>query len=95
MRLSSQDHLAIKGVLSKFDPLGRVYLFGSRTDDQRRGGDIDLLFETEREFSLKEELQARYKLELACGVRVDLVVKQKNDDPTPIHMIALSKGVVL
>jgi predicted nucleotidyltransferase len=57
MRLSHQEQSAIKGVLSKFDPSGKVYLFGSRVDDHRRGGDIDLLFETEREMSLKEELQ--------------------------------------
>ena len=95
MRLSHTEHLAIKGVLSKFDPLGRVYLFGSRVDDHRRGGDIDLLFETERELSLKEELQARYQLELACDCCVDLLVKQKNAQEEPIHVIALSRGVML
>lgn len=95
MRLSHQEQSAIKGVLSKFDPLGKVYLFGSRVDDHRRGGDIDLLFETEREMSLKEELQARYQLELACDGRVDLLVKQKHTDPEPIHTIALLRGVAL
>ena len=95
MRLSHHEQSAIKGVLSKFDPSGKVYLFGSRVDDQRRGGDIDLLFETERELSLKEELQARYQLELACDGRVDLLVKQKHSAPEPIHTIALSRGVAL
>lgn len=95
MRLSHHEQSAIKGVLSKFDPLGKVYLFGSRVDDHRRGGDIDLLFETDRVMSLKEELQARYQLELACDGRVDLLVKQKHADPEPIHTIALSRGVAL
>ncbi len=95
MRLSHQEQSAIKGVLSKFDPLGKVYLFGSRVDDHRRGGDIDLLFETEQELSLKEELQARYQLELACDGRVDLLVKQKHAEAEPIHTIALSRGIML
>lgn len=95
MRLNHQQQTAIKGVLSKFDPLGKVYLFGSRVDDQKRGGDIDLLFETDRELSLKEELQARYQLEIACDGQVDLLVKQKCAAPEPIHQIALSRGVAL
>lgn len=95
MRLSHQEQSAIKGVLSKFDPLGKVYLFGSRVDDHRRGGDIDLLFETDRVLSFKEELQARYQLELACDGRVDLLVKQKHAEAEPIHVIALSRGVML
>ncbi len=95
MRLNHHQQTVIKGVLSKFDPLGKVYLFGSRVDDKKRGGDIDLLFETERELSLKEELRARYQLELACDGRVDLLVKQKYAEPEPIHLIALSRGVAL
>jgi predicted nucleotidyltransferase len=95
MRLSKEEQLAIKGVLSKFDPNGKVYLFGSRVDNLRRGGDIDLLFETERTLSAKEELQAQYQLELACDVHVDLLVKQKNAPSEPIHTIALNSGVAL
>jgi predicted nucleotidyltransferase len=95
MRLNAKEQSAIKGVLSKFDPEGKVYLFGSRTDDEKRGGDIDLLFETQRPITLKEELRARYQLELACDGRVDLIIKLKDAPPDPIHLIAISYGVVL
>lgn len=47
MRLSQDQVQAIKFTAQTV--LGndaRVTLFGSRTDDHRRGGDIDLLFET-------------------------------------------------
>lgn len=43
MRLSGEQVNAIRAVVSSFDPAARVYLFGSRTDDRARGGDIDLL----------------------------------------------------
>ena len=95
MRLNSKEHSAIKGVLSKFDPEGKVYLFGSRIDDTKRGGDIDLLFETQRPITLEEELRARYQLEVACDGRVDLIIKFKAATPDPIHLIALSNGVEL
>ena len=46
MRLSETERKAIKAALKKhFDATARVYLFGSRTDDQKRGGDIDLYIE--------------------------------------------------
>ena len=95
MRLSKEEQLAIKGVLSKFDPNGKVYLFGSRLDNLRKGGDIDLLFETDRTLSAKEELLAQYQLELASNVRIDLLVKQKDAPLEPIHSIALTNGVAL
>lgn len=45
MRLSEQDVRAIVGtfspILKRYD--GELYLFGSRVDDRKKGGDIDLL----------------------------------------------------
>ena len=95
MRISQHERAMIKGVLSKFDPHGKVYLFGSRVDDSRRGGDIDLYFETQRPLTLRDELRARYQLELACDVRVDLLVKQAITPSEPIHTIATTQGVML
>ena len=47
MRLSERERSVIKLAVSKnFGDTARVLLFGSRTNDDRRGGDIDLLVET-------------------------------------------------
>ncbi len=43
MRLTEREKTAIVGVVASFDPTAEVYLFGSRADDGKRGGDIDLL----------------------------------------------------
>ncbi len=43
MRLSVAEIKDIKDAVYFFDKDAKIYLFGSRTDDNKRGGDIDLL----------------------------------------------------
>ena len=46
LRLNTDERAAVERAARRFLPAGsRVSLFGSRTDDNRRGGDIDLLVE--------------------------------------------------
>ncbi|MBC7367398.1 MAG: hypothetical protein H7343_11415 [Undibacterium sp.] len=40
MRLTDAERTAIKEVVARHDPAARVLLFGSRTDDGKRGGDL-------------------------------------------------------
>ena len=47
MRLTQDEQRSIAEAARSVLPAGsRVLLFGSRTDDARRGGDVDLLLET-------------------------------------------------
>ena len=43
MRLSKEEINNLKTSVFSFDKEAKLYLFGIRTDDQKRGGDIDLL----------------------------------------------------
>lgn len=43
MRLTTEEIMTLKQTLKRLSPAARLYLFGSRTDDRMRGGDIDLL----------------------------------------------------
>ncbi|MDD5226712.1 MAG: nucleotidyltransferase domain-containing protein [Candidatus Omnitrophica bacterium] len=44
MRLSETEIVSIRSVFSRFNgKAGALYLFGSRIDPSKRGGDIDLL----------------------------------------------------
>ena len=42
MRLTPFEQNSIKKTFSETFKSGKIYLFGSRTDDTQRGGDIDL-----------------------------------------------------
>lgn len=54
MRLSSDIAKYIKSSLKSLDPGSEVYLFGSRTEDNDRGGDIDILWLTQEKRPNKE-----------------------------------------
>lgn len=43
MRLSQAERNLLKNEVHLLDSSARVFLFGSRTDDNKTGGDIDLL----------------------------------------------------
>lgn len=45
MRLSEREQQAIREIVRREDPSAEIYLFGSRLDDDRKGGDIDLYLE--------------------------------------------------
>ncbi len=67
MRLSSKYIATIKKYFHEFFDEGDVYLFGSRTDDNKKGGDIDLYFVVNNHdnlFEKKLQFLSRVKREL-------------------------------
>lgn len=77
----------------------RVWLFGSRVDDGKRGGDIDLLICPGSPLPPREALMKKIrfqgKLERVLGERrVDVVVEGPEDD-RPIVRIARQTGIEL
>lgn len=50
MRLEKKEQRAISTVIRKYFPgKGKLYLYGSRVDETKRGGDIDLLLIVENQ----------------------------------------------
>ncbi len=95
MRLNATELNAVQTILGELDPHGRVYLYGSRAVDTRRGGDIDIYLQASRPIDLKTRLRTQYRLQQACDTKVDLLVKNPSQLTLPIHQIAIEQGVLI
>lgn len=93
MRLALPEQVAIHEAIRQADIEAEVYLFGSRTDDSARGGDIDLLVLSTR-IGLMKKLEILAQLHEKLGDRkIDLAVFP--DANRPFAKIALEKGIRL
>ena len=93
MRLNDNERQAILGAIGAQDPQADVYLFGSRVDDDRRGGDIDLLVLSSR-IDLMAKLDILGDLHRRLGERkIDLIVYP--DLAQPFARIAAAEGIRL
>ena len=99
MRLTPETRQIIKHEAA--DLLGadcEVRLFGSRLDDDQRGGDIDLLIATPHVIKKRVELECRLAARLYIklgGRKVDVLIKDTASPDSPIHRQAMQHGVVL
>lgn len=95
MRLTPAQHeYILQTTRQNFGADANVWLFGSRVDDARRGGDVDLYVETVRASTLMSALRCKIALEESLDLHVDLVVKEQGKDK-PIYQIAKKQGVQL
>ena len=101
MRLTPQQQSAIRtAVAETFGEDTNIWLFGSRVDDNKRGGDIDLLIET-KELELttivRAELAFLTKLQMKLGEqKIDVLIDYPSRKYTPpIFTIAKQTGIQL
>ena len=99
MRLTEEQIEAIRISVNEVYGLGaQVWLFGSRVDERRRGGDIDLLVcpaATHIRPSLASKVRFLNKLERRIGERKVDVIVEVADDSRPIVRVAHETGVLL
>lgn len=73
MRLDEHEKKALKYALKDFH--GEIYLFGSRTDNSKRGGDIDILLmprTTSRPLKLTLDIQRKFFSQ--CEENIDVLI---------------------
>ncbi len=89
MRLNETELGIIKdAIYRRFASVGRIILFGSRTDDGKRGGDIDLLVETDEgiEDGVIHKLEALADMHLRLGDRkIDFVLARCAGSDEDLH----------
>lgn len=95
MRLSQRYIEVIKKYFKEFFQNGEIYLFGSRVDDSKKGGDIDLYLEVKDHsnlFEKKLKFLSRVKKELG-DQKIDVVFN--TDSSRLIEKEALQWGIKL
>lgn len=101
MRLTDQQRAIIRATVAEtFGAGADVWLFGSRVDDSKRGGDIDLLIETDQvdvDAIARAEISFLTKVQMKLGEqKIDVLL----DYPSrkirpPIFSVAKQTGVLL
>jgi predicted nucleotidyltransferase len=99
MRLTQDQQAAIRSASAEM--LGAevgVWLFGSRVDDNKRGGDIDILLDIQKPVENPALLAAQFSAKLTRlmkGRKVDVLLFAPNLMHLPIHDIAFKEGIKL
>lgn len=99
MRLSERAQQTIRSTVAEVvGPEARVQLFGSRTDDTARGGDIDLLVVSDTPIPERQRaaLTLVARLQRRLGDQpIDVLLVDPETALQPIHQEALRTGVPL
>lgn len=100
MRFSEKSVTTVRNAVhAAFPGQPKVFLFGSRVDDHKRGGDIDLLVVSDLQRNAMEaaKIMAVAKIQLILGEqKIDMIVT--NDparDSRPVVRAAFQQGIEL
>lgn len=99
MRLTEDQILTIRQLTAEIaGAQARVRVFGSRLDDDARGGDLDLMLElpdpVDNPALIAAMLSAKISREMH-GRKVDVLLSAPNLMRLPIHDIAFQEGILL
>lgn len=93
MRLETKEKQAITSAIKELDSEAEIYLFGSRTDPEKKGGDIDLLI-------LSKKLTSSDKISILVKIfdqieeqKIDLIIARDLSDP--FVRLAFKQGIKL
>lgn len=77
MRLSEREKEALREVFKNFE--GEIYIFGSRLDDTKKGGDIDILLKPTKTLSFEDILRFQAKYFSIMDSDIDIVIYDENN----------------
>jgi predicted nucleotidyltransferase len=99
MRLTTEQVSLIHNAVTQlFGEQARVWLFGSRCDDHKKGGDIDLLIQAnivDIMQAMRLKIQLLMLLEQRLGEQKVDILLQMPEDNRPIIQIAQETGILL
>jgi len=94
MRLTRYEIDAIKNCFTQVFSAGQIYLFGSRTDDTEKGGDIDLYLKLNDATNWHEKNKVLVNLKSKIGdQKIDVIISK--DVNSVIEQEAVLTGILL
>ncbi|MFI5201634.1 MAG: nucleotidyltransferase domain-containing protein [Candidatus Kapaibacterium sp.] len=95
MRLTEFERKSIRDTVRQFLPNANVYLYGSRVDDSKRGGDIDLMIVDKEPVPRKTVGEIRWKLwEILGEQKIDILGEQENNLSTFARMVSFDAAPI-
>jgi predicted nucleotidyltransferase len=95
MRLSEFQYQSIRNVVADYLSNYELKLFGSRTDDNAKGGDIDLLILTDAKLKLDDKWAIRREIEKLIGQQKIDIVNFTFDEENPFKELILENAIKL
>ena len=95
MRISKEKINLIKSAITSILPNAKIYLFGSRVDDSKKGGDIDLLIIADRKLNFIEKGQIERQFFKSYGEQKLDLVSFKETDKDPFKEVVLMNAIKL
>lgn len=99
MRITKQQIKILKDAVNKVvGEQAKIWLFGSRLDDNARGGDIDILVSldniVEKPASTVAKISAKVMMKMQ-GQKIDVLLEAPNLEKLPIHTVVHNQGILL
>lgn len=99
VRLTEKEIEVIRATVSRlFGDHTSIRIFGSRARADEKGGDIDILIETEQKLPSRVASACRLVSELQMRLgdqKIDVIIIDPETHEQPIHQIARQTGVML
>ncbi len=95
MRISHKQTDFLRDSIHQYLPDATVCLFGSRTDDDRKGGDIDIMVIGERKLSAQEKRNVKIEFYKQFGEQKIDIVSFNASDSSSFKKLALWESVEL
>jgi len=91
MRISERERQVLVSAVQKIDRSASIWLFGSRTDNSKRGGDIDIAVLSDK-IHIKEKMKLKRAIYNELGEqKIDLVISV--DGKEPFFRLATERGI--
>ena len=95
MRLDPDKATFLTSLIKTYLPQSKIYLFGSRVDESKKGGDIDILIIAERELSREEKAKIEFAFFQRFGEQKLDLVSFRSEDQSAFRMLSELEAVAL